>query len=137
MAEKIQRADYRPLARLPAISRFIPMLAEKDFAGRQSRGMRPSQEDSYAFSEIIDPAGRAIGLLAVVADGMGGHTAGERASELAVRNCTAEFHRDNGEILHRLGRGLTAANASIAAEMAHNLALDGMGPHCSPLPWPT
>ena len=103
------------------------MLAEKDFAGRQSRGMRPSQEDSYAFSEIIDPAGRAIGLLVVLADGMGGHTAGERASELAVKNCTAEFHQDNGEILHRLGRGLTAANASIAAEMEHNLALDGMG----------
>jgi protein phosphatase len=105
----------------------MPMLAERDFAGRQSRGMRPSQEDSYAFSQIIDPGERAIGLLAVVADGMGGHTAGERASELAVKNCTAEFHQDNGEIPDRLDRGLTAANASIAAEMEHNLALDGMG----------
>jgi protein phosphatase len=127
MAGKIQQADCRSLAPPPAISTLMPMLAEKDFAGRQSRGMRPSQEDSYAFSEIIDPAGRAIGLLVVVADGMGGHTAGERASELAVKDCTAEFHQDNGEILHRLGQGLTAANASIAAEMKHDLALNGMG----------
>jgi len=37
------------------------------------------------------------------------------------------FHQDNGEIAHRLGQGLTAANASIAAEMECDFALNGMG----------
>ena len=103
------------------------MRAEKDFAGRQSRGKRPSQEDAYAFSDIVDGAGHPSGLLVVLADGMGGHKAGERASELAVKNCTAKFHDNDGTIANRLDRGLNAANDSIAAELVHDFSLDGMG----------
>jgi serine/threonine protein phosphatase PrpC len=59
---------------------LIPlMIAEKDFAGRQFLGARTVQEDAYAFSEISE-----VGMLVVVADGMGGHSAGELASELAL-----------------------------------------------------
>jgi PPM family protein phosphatase len=105
----------------------MPMRAETDFAGRQVRGTRPSQEDAYAFSQIVNPAECAMGLLLVVADGMGGHNAGERASELAVENCTARFHASDGEIADRLGQGLTAANESIATELDRDVALDGMG----------
>jgi protein phosphatase len=103
------------------------MRAEKDFAGCQLRGMRPSQEDAYAFSDIVDSAGHTSGLLVVLADGMGGHRAGERASELAVKNCTAKFHETKGTIANRLDQGLNAANASIAADLERDFSLDGMG----------
>jgi serine/threonine protein phosphatase PrpC len=110
-----------------AMNMLMRMRPEKDFAGRQSRGVRPSQEDAYAFSEIVGHGGRPAGLLVVVADGMGGHNAGERASELAVKNCTVRFHDSAQDIANRLDRGLTAANESIAAELERDFALDGMG----------
>jgi protein phosphatase len=103
------------------------MRADKDFAGRQSRGMRPSQEDAYAFSNIVDGVGHTSGLLVVLADGMGGHQAGERASELAVKNCMARFQQNSGTIANRLDQGLSAANESIAAELERDFSLDGMG----------
>ena len=56
------------------------MIAEEDFAGRQSRGARDLQEDAYAFSEVDETGEQKQGLLLVVADGLGGHAAGEQAS---------------------------------------------------------
>ena len=74
------------------------MIAEKDFAGRQTRGSRGHQEDAYAFSDIVatDGSNRVEGLLAVIADGMGGHTSGEQASELALESFIDAFHKAGG-----------------------------------------
>ncbi len=54
-------------------------------ANLQGIGKRENQEDSFAFGSAIDPAeiGRK-GLLAIVADGMGGLEGGETASKTAV-----------------------------------------------------
>src|SRR3954470_12470542 len=93
------------------------MIAEKDFAGRQSRGMREVQEDSYAFSEIVDAAGAKQGLLVVVADGMGGHNAGERASEIALKSFIEHFHTTDGRMAKRLKTALNAANYGIAVQL--------------------
>jgi PPM family protein phosphatase len=98
------------------------MTPEKDFAGRQSRGARQVQEDAYAFSEIPDG-----GILVVVADGMGGHAAGELASELAVKNFVAAFHETPGKIDNRLGKALKAANEAIANALKREPAHEGMG----------
>lgn len=98
------------------------MIAEKDFAGRQSRGARPVQEDAYAFSEIPDG-----GMLVVVADGMGGHSAGELASELALKGFIAAFHETTGKIDNRLRKALQAANGAIANELQRDPKSDGMG----------
>jgi PPM family protein phosphatase len=98
------------------------MIAEKDFAGRQSRGARAVQEDAYAFSEIPDG-----GMLVVVADGMGGHSAGELASELALKNFIAAFHEAGGKIEDRLRKALQAANDAIAKELQRNPGCEGMG----------
>lgn len=103
------------------------MIAEKDFAGRQSRGARELQEDAYAFSEIIGADGKNEGILVVVADGMGGHTAGEQASELALKNFIAAFHDAPGKINIRLKTGLTAANDGIAKQVQRDAAFEGMG----------
>jgi len=104
------------------------MTAEIDFAGRQSVGKRAEQEDTYAFSEIPARPGAATGVLLVVADGMGGHSAGHRGSEMAVRNFVRAFHQ-GGETMHeRFTRALDAANEAIAAAVeADPVHLDGMG----------
>lgn len=103
------------------------MIAEKDFATRQSRGARSLQEDAYAFSEIADAAGRMEGLLVVVADGMGGHNAGERASDLALKSFIAAFHATGGALGKRMRKALTAANEAIAAELRREPDCEGMG----------
>src|SRR4029077_19092462 len=113
---------------LPAkLIEVIGVIAEKDFAGRQSRGARELQEDAYAFSEIIGADGKNEGILVVVADGMGGHSAGELASELALKNFIAAFHETTGKIDKRLGKAVQAANEAIAAELQRDPKCEGMG----------
>jgi protein phosphatase len=90
------------------------MNAERHFAGRQCVGKRAHQEDAYAFSECDGVDGAPKCLLAVVADGMGGHAAGSEASDLAVRKFVAAFHRPGASIAARLADALDVANASIA-----------------------
>jgi protein phosphatase len=103
------------------------MIAEKDFAGRQTRGARALQEDAYAFSEIVGANGESEGMLVVVADGMGGHTAGERASELALKSFVEAFHRAAGGRRKRLSNALAAANDAIARELKRESGCEGMG----------
>jgi PPM family protein phosphatase len=117
------------MARLAATGKAqVPvMIAEKDFAGRQSRGARDLQEDAYAFSEIAGPAGDRSGMLMVIADGMGGHRAGERASEVALTSFIAAFQGASGTVAKRLNKALTAANDAIATELEREPELEGMG----------
>jgi PPM family protein phosphatase len=106
----------------------LAMIAEKDFAGRQSVGKRSQQEDTYAFSEIPARPGAAPGLLLVVADGMGGHSAGNVGSEMAVRTFVSVFHRGGATMGERFTRALQAANRAIAmAAEADPEHLEGMG----------
>lgn len=52
---------------------------------RTDRGhVRPRNEDALAYHSLSDDGGRA---LLVVADGMGGHSSGDIASDIAVRAC--------------------------------------------------
>jgi serine/threonine protein phosphatase PrpC len=97
--------------------------AEKDFAVRQTQGVRPLQEDVCAFSEIVGKDG----ALVVVADGMGGHSAGERASALAVKTFVDIFRRTPGALATRMSAGLTAANDAIRDELKQDATLHGMG----------
>lgn len=98
-------------------------------AARATTGSRASQEDAFE----IWPSGaqaatrRGEGLLAVVADGMGGHAGGEIAGQLACRTFVATFTTSDSGTASRLQTSLDAGNAAIAAHVARNSNLRGMG----------
>lgn len=72
----------------------IPHYLSYRGAQLQQIGTRSYQEDSFAFVNISDVTlMRTRGLLAVVADGMGGMKDGKVASEAAISRIKAEFER--------------------------------------------
>lgn len=101
-----------------------------DVAGAASKGRREYQEDAVAI-DFVD--GDSRGFIAL-ADGMGGHEAGDIASRLIVRKMT-EFlkerlylkHTQDAAIPGLLREGATSANAAIAAYIRRNRDVAGMG----------
>lgn len=102
---------------------------ERDYAGRQSQGVREAQEDSYGVIPRLEFNGATGDLFLVVADGMGGHAAGELASGLAV-NSFAETFLESGTACDagRLWNCLEETNRRIARELENRGdAVQGMG----------
>src|SRR5438876_9203065 len=71
------------------------------------------------------------GALFIVADGMGGHAAGEVASEIAVDTVSNMYYQeDSNDVAVSLLRAIKRANASIHQRAAENLLRTGMGTTC-------
>lgn len=89
------------------------------YAARSDRGLvRANNEDSvYAGARLL-----------ALADGMGGHAAGEVASQLVI---AALAHLDDdepgGDILGKLEHAVHEGNSAIAEQVEINPELDGMG----------
>jgi PPM family protein phosphatase len=107
-----------------------------DHAARATKGARDYQEDSSAFwppkdratgGADVPPTANAPRLVAVLADGMGGHTAGALASRMVCDSFISAFSGMNGSRPERLIKALQAANESIAAQVRANPMLSGMG----------
>lgn len=64
----------------------------------QDRGARPYQEDSLGFSDLSEEKVLTKGVMAVMADGMGGLSNGKEASENAVRMFLSCFNDYDGKI---------------------------------------
>lgn len=85
--------------------------------GAQHQGARPYQEDSWAVRDL-----GARGLLAVLADGMGGHKGGAVASRLVVDAVVAAM-----EAGASLATALDAGNRAVGERVAREPALESMG----------
>ncbi|MEK7312001.1 MAG: protein phosphatase 2C domain-containing protein [Chloroflexota bacterium] len=70
--------------------------------------------------------------LAVVADGIGGHRAGEVASQIAIDTFTSLFDQsDSRSYLDLFARAFSTVSQTLAKHIANNPASEGMGTTCS------
>jgi serine/threonine protein phosphatase PrpC len=99
-------------------------------ASRASQGKRNYQEDASAVwqcgPEAFSDDGR-VALVAILADGMGGHAGGALASGTVCAAFLEALVAHAGAIEERLKFALTAANSAIADTVSGNPQLSGMG----------
>lgn len=95
-----------------------------DWSGAQIDGKRDYQEDAF---DIFVLEGKETGLLCILADGMGGHAAGDIAAQLAVREFAAEITISDGEPHHNFLMAIDQANRAIAKYATENPKSAGMG----------
>jgi serine/threonine protein phosphatase PrpC len=93
---------------------------------------RPHNEDNMAY---VIPKDMQVmtrkGALFIVADGMGGHAAGEVASEIAVDTVSNVYYQDdNDDVLTALLHAIRRANALIHQRAAEDMLRSGMGTTC-------
>ncbi len=100
-----------------------------DISGSQIDGARDYQEDAFLVTHLGDSDGDASGSLVIVADGMGGHAAGNVASNMAVQTFNRHISKSfpNEDISNVLYEAVLQANGSITATVAETAALKGMG----------
>jgi serine/threonine protein phosphatase PrpC len=91
--------------------------------------LRDHNEDCADAFSPADPAQRANkGQLFIVADGMGGHRAGEVASTSAVQTISREYYDDSdGDTPNSLVRAIQRANALIHQQAQESSTQVGMG----------
>ena len=105
------------------------MKVEYDIASDQIDGARDYQEDAFMVSLLGDTDDGEASALIIMADGMGGHAAGNVASNMVVATFNKAFQSEfNGrDVPVSLTSALNRANQQIHDSIAETPALRGMG----------
>jgi protein phosphatase len=92
-----------------------------------------NNEDRYAVASfVLDKKDRTPVLFAVLADGIGGHRAGEVAAELAVNHIMQAVAQSDGRHTRdTIEEAVVEASEAIAAHSESNPSLKGMGATCA------
>lgn len=95
--------------------------------------VRKNNEDSYLYKTFsIKGNGTPDAFLMVVADGMGGHAAGEVASAKVIEELDSNVNEDSlGNLPDILKQIIEDANQKIFDISAENRELTGMGTTCT------
>ena len=105
-------------------------------AGRSDIGERKRQEDAYGIkvfqrTDVNTHNGqgnaRRMELIAVLADGMGGHAGGAKASKITCGCFMATYPKIDGPIDRRLLLSLDASNKTVSKAIEQDDKLKGMG----------
>ena len=112
-----------------------PAAFEIDASVQTDKGcVREINEDSGRMARPSDPALLAAkGTLLVVADGMGGHSAGEVASQMAAEIVSRLYYETRAEPGAALKHAVEEANRRIHEAAAADEAKHGMGTTCTAL----
>ena len=104
------------------------MAFQSEIAGTQIDGARDYQEDAFLITHLSDSKGNPSALI-IVADGMGGHAAGNVASNMAVQafNKSITTNYPTEDVSGVLNESLSKANGAITETVKETPALDGMG----------
>ena len=105
------------------------MSVEFDIASDQIDGARDYQEDAFMVSHLgVNDAGKQCSLV-IMADGMGGHAAGNVASNMVVATFNKTFQSEfpSKDIPGSLTSALNRANQQIHDSISETPALRGMG----------
>lgn len=118
-------SERQPLASELRLRATVAMLSHRGC-------VREGNEDYVLYSVPEDGTPDAVcGALALVADGMGGHAAGEVASQMAALTVHFEFYRENRPVPAALADGFTTANREIHERAEADPACAGMGTTCT------
>lgn len=93
--------------------------------------VRTNNEDVGLFFRVEEAHEK--GCLMMVADGMGGHNAGEVASRMAADIISHEYFKQNGSVEKSLSRSFELANKKIFEMSQSNRSMKGMGTTCTTL----
>ncbi len=113
--------------REPRLPNCVPAIK---FGAKTDLGrIRENNEDKFDFFEVEDPTLLAVrGCLYAVADGMGGHAAGQIASEMALKTLVSNYYNSpNEDIATSLLESIQAANGAVYGVSQMVAERSGMG----------
>jgi PPM family protein phosphatase len=96
--------------------------------------VRPGNEDSFLLYEPEDKEVlKRKGIIAIVADGVGGNLGGKKASETAVEVIREHYMKASADVISALSQAIEIANSSIYTLSGKNEQFRGMATTCTAL----